>query len=373
MNTSQHELLTPVSIWTRLLQAKIVVGDMPALDHAQTSTQPWYIRVMLGFSGWLGALFLMGFVGILFSLARDNGIVTICIGGGLCTLAYLLFRIPGNNDFLLQFALAVSLAGQGFFVFGLFQEFRSDGAGVYLAILLFEVLLTVTVSNWIHRFLTTLGAVFAAYFFFQQSAIFGLMHGLVALAACGLWWSPVLLRRPELLRPIAYALAFALLCTEGGRFVSRLAFDPNHGWWLLHGWRVGTSLANLALLAATVIVLQRQRFALSSLPAIFSLVAAIIVCGFSYVAPGLSSALLLILIAYSFSDRVLLGVGLIALLSFVSHYYYQLQVTLLYKSIVLLGLAGLLLISRFLLKRLFPIAGSTTSAADNLEQESEHV
>jgi uncharacterized membrane protein len=49
-----------------------------------------------------------------------------------------------------------------------------------------------------------------------------------------------------------------------------------------------------------------------------------------------------------------LGVGLLALLSFLSHYYYQLQVTLLYKSMVLLGLALLLLATRWLLQHLFP-------------------
>lgn len=369
MIARQHQQPTSMAIWARLLQANLVEGEMPAFDAAHTATPPWYIRIMLGFSGWLGALCLMGFVGILFSLARDNGIVTICIGAGLCTLAYLLFRLPGNNDFLLQFALAVSLAGQGFFVFGLIQEFRSDRAEVYLAILLFEVLLTVYISNWIHRFLATLGTVYAAYFFFQQAGVFGLMHGLVALATCGLWWSSMLLRRPELLRPVAFALAFALLCTEGGRFVSRLVFDPNPGWWLLHGWRVGTSLANLALLASTVVVLQRQQIALNSLPAIVGLLAAIVLCGFSYVAPGLSSALLLILIAYSFSDRVLFGLGLFALLSFVSHYYYQLQVSLLYKSIVLMSLGLLLLATRYLLCRLFPEIISTTN---DVEKESAH-
>ncbi len=354
MNTPQPASITSATVWQRLLQAKLVEGEMPVIDQTQSLTQPWYIRVMLGFSGWLGALFLMGFVGIFMGLAGDHGIVTVCIGAGLCTLAYTLFRVPKNTDFLLQFALAVSLAGQGFFVFGLFQLFRNDGAEVYLVILLFEVVLTVYVSNWIHRFLTSLGAVFAAYFFFQQSAIFGLMHGLVALAVCGLWWSLLLLRRSELLRPVAYALAFALLCTEGGRFVTRILFDANYGWWLLHGWRVGTTLANLALIISTVMVLRRLRFALNSLPAILGLSAAVLFSGFSYVAPGLSSALLLILIAYSFSDRVLLGTGLLGLLSFVSHYYYQLQHSLLYKSIVLFSLGLLLLAARLLLCRLFP-------------------
>ena len=372
MSHTQTKTLNPMAIWSRLLEEKLVEGDMPILDSKRNNVQAWYIRVMLGFSGWLGALFLMGFLGIFLSLAKDNGLVSVCIGIGLCTLAYTLFRLPGNNDFLSQFALAMSLAGQGFFVFGLFMEFSESNPSVYLAILLFEVLLTACIPNWTHRFLTTLAAVFAAYQFFHHTAIFGIVHGLVAVLACGLWWSSIVLRKADILRPVAYALAVALVCTEGGRFLSVLMLNANHGWWFQHGWRVGTSLVNLALLASTIIVLQRQRLVLTSLPAITAILGAVLLGVFSYMAPGLSIALLLILIAYSFSDRVLLGIGLLSLLSFVSHYYYQLQVTLLYKSIVLMGLAVLLLASRFLLRRLFPIADSTTSDADHLEQESEH-
>jgi uncharacterized membrane protein len=64
--------------------------------------------------------------------------------------------------------------------------------------------------------------------------------------------------------------------------------------------------------------------------------------------------LLLMLIAFSFLNRILLALGILALLSFLSHYYYQLQVTLLYKSMVLLGLAFILFAIRWLLLRLFP-------------------
>ncbi|WP_395006737.1 DUF4401 domain-containing protein [Undibacterium sp.] len=372
MSHIQNNASSPTAIWSRLLEEKLVEGDMPILDNNRNSAQAWYIRVMLGFSGWLGALFLMGFVGILLSLAKDNGLVSICIGIGLCALAYALFRLPGNKDFLSQFALAMSLAGQGFVVFGLLMEFRENNSSVYLAILLFEIVLTACIPNWTHRFLTTLAAVLAAYLFFQHAAIFGLVHGLVAVLACGLWWSSIVLRKADILRPVAYALAVALVCTEGGRFLNMLMLNANHGWWFQHGWRVGTSLVNLALLASTIIVLQRQGLALTSLPSISAILAAVLLSGFAYVAPGLSSALLLILIAYSFSDRVLLGIGLFSLLSFVSHYYYQLQATLLYKSIVLMGLAVLLLVSRLLLQRLFPVLNATTSAIDNLEQESEH-
>nr|WP_315476256.1 DUF4401 domain-containing protein [uncultured Undibacterium sp.] len=344
-------------LWRRLSQRQLVQGDLPALSADQDSvSQAWYIRVMLGFAGWLGALFLMAFIGIGFSFVMDSAVASICIGIALCTLAYVLFRTAKHQDFVEQFSLAISLAGQGFFLFGLFKEFREDSVALYAVILVLELLLTIFMPNFIHRFLTSLAAICAAYFLLQRAGIFGLMHGFLAVAVLALWWSPRLLRQAALWRPVSYALAIALLCSEGSRFVQPFDWHGTNLTWMKHSWLIGSSLVNSALMFAVVLVLRREQLAFSSLRAIVALFATLLLCGFSYIAPGLSSALLLLLIAFSFSNRILLGLGLLALLSFLSHYYYQLQVTLLYKSIVLLWLAFALLAIRWLLHRLFPQA-----------------
>ncbi|MFZ6801617.1 DUF4401 domain-containing protein [Undibacterium sp. Di24W] len=344
-------------LWRRLSQRQLVQGDLPVLSVDQNSvSQAWYIRVMLGFAGWLGALFLMAFIGIGFSFVMDSAIASICIGIALCTLSYVLFRSVKNQDFLEQFSLAVSLAGQGFFFFGLIKEFREDSITLYAAILVLELLLTICVPNFIHRFLTSLAAICAAYFLLQRAGIYGQMQGVLAIAVLALWWSPRLLRQAALWRPVSYALAIALVCSEGGRFVQPFYWRGTDLTWMKHGWLIGSSLVSIALMIAVILVLRREQLAFSSSRAIAALSATVLLCGFSYITPGLSSALLLMLIAFSFSNRILLGLGLLALLSFLSHYYYQLQVTLLYKSMVLLGLASSLFAIRWLLLRLFPQA-----------------
>lgn len=342
-------------LWQRLLQQQLVQGDVPAPSGDQSSvSQAWYIRVMLGFAGWLGAVFLMAFVGIGFSFVMDSALASICIGLVLCTAAYVLFRAVKQQDFLEQFALAVSLAGQGFFLFGLFREFHSEGIALYSVILVFELLLALVMPNFIHRFLSSLATLCAAYFLLQVAGMYGLMHGLLASALLALWWSPALLRQAGLWRPVAYALAFALLCSEGSRFVRPFYWHGSELAWIKYAWLFGSSLVNIALLAAVALVLRRERLVMHSSIAIAAWGASLALCGFNYVAPGLSSALLLILIAFSFSNRILLGLGLLALLSFLSHYYYQMQVTLFYKSMVLLGLALLLLAIRWCLGRFLP-------------------
>jgi uncharacterized membrane protein len=71
-------------------------------------------------------------------------------------------------------------------------------------------------------------------------------------------------------------------------------------------------------------------------------------------APGATTALLLLLLGFGAGDRVLLGLGFAALAGFVSHYYYQMQATLLAKSGVLLVTGLVLLLARLGLRWLFP-------------------
>lgn len=361
MSTYPDTNLTPSStcadLWQTLVRANAVSGEMPATSEADSNVNPaWYIRVMLGFSGWLGALFLMGFIGIGFSFFRESMIAGISIGLALCTAAYVIFRLGSNNDFVLQLALALSMAGQGFVVFSLFQKNSQNHAVIFAAILLFEILLVAVMPNFIHRFLSTVSAVYAAYFLFQELRMFGFTSGVVAILLTLLWWSPRHLRQPEIWRPIGFALALTLLTTEGSRLFPLLMLQNSDAWWFKHGWRLAATLVNLALLATTLLVLRREDMRWSSSSALLVISGTLILCGFGYVAPGLSHALLLILIAYSFGEKLLLGLGLFSLLSFLSHYYYQLQVSLLYKSIVLVSLALLLLAMRWYLNYRFPLA-----------------
>jgi uncharacterized membrane protein len=361
-NTELTQSSTLVQLWQSLAQAAIVSGEIPAPGKTQRSVnQAWYIRVMLGFSGWLGALFLMGFIGIAFTMLRENMIMGICIGLTLCTVAYVIFRAGSDNDFVLQLALALSMAGQGFVVFSLFQKSSQNHALIFAAILLFEILLVVVMPNFIHRFLSAVSAVYAAYFLFQELKLFGLTSGIVAILLTTLWWSPRCLRQPEVWRPIGFALALTLLTTEGSRLFPLVMLQNADAWWFKHGWYLAGTLVNLALLSTTLLVLRREGVRWSSLPALLALSGTLILCGFGYVAPGLSPALLLILIAYSVGEKLLLGLGLFSLLSFLSHYYYQLQVSLLYKSIVLASLALLLLVVRCYLNHRFPIFATHTA------------
>jgi hypothetical protein len=49
MSTMSRETL-----WARLRQASLVDGELPDPGEARV---PWFVRVMMGIAGWIGALF----------------------------------------------------------------------------------------------------------------------------------------------------------------------------------------------------------------------------------------------------------------------------------------------------------------------------
>src|SRR5699024_1770628 len=108
----------------------LVIGERPEPEPAGS---PWFVRLMLGIAGWIGALFLLGFVGATLNFILDDGPSAMVAGVACCGAAYAMFRGLDGNDAAEQFALALSLAGQGLIIAGLGETFGWGDATFYLA------------------------------------------------------------------------------------------------------------------------------------------------------------------------------------------------------------------------------------------------
>src|SRR5262245_62060082 len=117
--------ITRSALWSQLEKAGLVQGGLP---EAGDSSSPWFIRVMLGFAGWLGALFLLGFVGAAFAFVFRSAAMMVLAGGGACAAAVAIFRAAPKSDFMAQFGLAGSLAGQALLLFGFAGLFKNISA-----------------------------------------------------------------------------------------------------------------------------------------------------------------------------------------------------------------------------------------------------
>jgi MFS family permease len=100
------------AVWDHLRQARLLEGDPPPIPDKPAA--PWYIAAQLALGGWISALFFICFLVLFVSMTLEihspEGPLFV---GGICflTIAGLLMR--RNSLFTEQFALALALAGSG--------------------------------------------------------------------------------------------------------------------------------------------------------------------------------------------------------------------------------------------------------------------
>lgn len=352
--------MTAAALWDRLSAEGLVEGEMP---EAGRQASPWYVRAMLGVAGWIGALFLLGFVGAAFSLLVEEPSVSIFIGAAFCAGAFALFRIFDGNDFAEQFGLAVSLAGQMLMIGGLSGVLgTSDGVPLYLAIALMEAGLAFLVPNFLHRLLATCGAAIAGALAINEAALHGLSAPILCAGLALVWLEPkVWASRARLWRPVGYGLVLAVLLVETFRlFGERLLFDSVDAsrWIAIHGPLIGRALTAAVLLWVAVALIRREGVPPASPIGLTAGAAALVLGLVSLTAPGLASALLILLLGFAAGNRLLIAFGILSLLGFVSHFYYSLHATLLEKSGILAVTGLCLLAVWFVLRRVSPSSGA---------------
>jgi hypothetical protein len=346
--------VTAAALWDRLRADGHVEGDYAP---ARTAS-PWFVRVMLGFAGWIGAFFLLSFIGAaMFSIIEDAK-SSMVVGAILCGAALFLFRAFADNDFVEQLALAVSLAGQGLIVAGLAQTLEVNKPPFHFALAGVEAVLIFVIPNFLHRVIAAAVGAVAVALGMTLLEIHGLSAPIIAIVMALIWLSPRLWARSgELWRPIGYGLVLALLLVEVFRlfdFQTLLGLNnANPSPMERFGPLVGRAVTALILVAVALVIGARERSAAGVRAGIVLL--ALIFGTLSLAAPGLASAVLILLLGFAAGNRLLMALGVLALLGFVSHFYYSLHATLLEKS-GLLALTGvILLFFYFVFRLLLPV------------------
>lgn len=351
--------MTAAALWDRLRADGLVEGEMPEQDRPAS---PWYVRAMLGVAGWIGALFLLGFVAAAFAFLLRDSTAALVVGALGCGAAFAMFRAFDGNDFAEQFGLAVSLAGQGLLIFGLGGIFDTHGPDLYLTVAAVEVALALAVPNFLHRLLAAGGAAIAVALAINQAQLHGLSAPILCLGLALVWLEPrIWATGGRLWRPVGYGLVLALLLVETFRlFGPGILFGPAEPsrWTAIHGPLIGRVLAAGVLLFVAAALIARERAGRRGPVALAAASAAAALALVSLGAPGLASALLILLLGFSAGNRVLAAAGILSLFGFVTHFYYSLHATLLEKS-GLLAVTGLCLLAAWwALRRTATASGS---------------
>ena len=72
------------ALWLRLQAAGLIEGETPAPGLV---VAPWFVRAMLGIAGWIGAVFLLGFVGLGFRFVMESAGASFIVGLLACGAA----------------------------------------------------------------------------------------------------------------------------------------------------------------------------------------------------------------------------------------------------------------------------------------------
>ncbi|MGD9850418.1 MAG: DUF4401 domain-containing protein [Nitrospirales bacterium] len=326
-------------LWMTLVQAGLVQGE--AFEMGKPDS-PWYVKVLLAISGWLAALFLLGFIGVGFDFVFKNSSVAFIIG---CLMIGGAFALLGRskNEFVEHVALALSLAGQALVGLAIFDISGHHEAIVWLLVALVQVLLGLLMPNFVHRIFSTFVATFAVSMALTHLREPYTISSVVMFLAAWCWLNEF--RYPQQMRKIqaiGYGFILALIQQTGA---GMLGFGPSHH--LTEIWVkpwIGEGLTGAVALFVVWQLLQRYGQTILSRRSIEALLGTFLLCLVSMKVQGLTVGMVIIMLGFVSTNRILLGLGIVSLLFCISGYYYRLDATLLAKSQNLF-LVGLVLLA----------------------------
>jgi len=316
-----------------------------ALDRKRETSDaaaPWFVQGLLALGSWIAALVIIAFGGVLlivvFELDADStfGMVLGIMGLGVFALGFLILKSSTEGIFANQFGTAIAAAGQAMVAIGTGMYFDSVVAAAVVSIP-FCVLVATHANS---RALQTLSS--ASTVVLALLALGDLQFEFpLEITALGVVAGAYLTLRPPLrdLTPTALVLLMTgpLAAIMAG-FLNEFGVAYS---FFLAGW--GARAVYGALSAYLFYTLWRQardqptriRIALFALAAVVLSV---------MLPPGGSAAITIIVLAFVLGSHLLAVLGIGLQIYALSKFYYDLDITLLTKSMILVG-AGIIMLA----------------------------
>jgi hypothetical protein len=304
-----------------LLRRRLIESASTTPDPS--NDRPWYISVVLGFSGWLAGIFALGCIVLLFEPDSPAGFALE--GLPLLLGAFGLYAADRSGAFFDQLALALSIAGQLALAWAAVDAIDSPAATAALVALM-QVTLVFVMPNALAKVLATIFACCAwaltiRFAWWDPSRFSGSTHEILWIQALLGWfvvWIPIMVAVHKLiqterewmmsdLRRLARPALNGLLVSLA---VVTLASGPNADF--LFGGDVGQTGTNWIALWPLL---------------------------------GLGGALFAAFCAFRLRSRALIGVSIAGALLHVAQFYYFLGTTLLMKSVIMLGVGAAALVA----------------------------
>ena len=327
------------------------IEDRPALERFVLARQeetglPLHLRVLIGIGAVIASVCLVGFLNVVGLISFDDWTRTLFAGLISMAAAAGLIRLTGAADtvatnFVLQMSLAAMVAGKSLFVIGFFELFDTSWA-ISLAALLATAATYHVYRQSVDRFLSPLAVLLSVLLNITQGdePILAREHLIIGFFVFQLAGAAVLLTHGRIGRaysPLAHAFAFSLCATVLSGAIDGLWVHGATHPVLANGCMTIGLIALFAWAAGGMSEMRGQAMILASLGAV--------VLG-AVSAPGVMLSIGLLILGYARHDRWLLVLGGVLMPAFLWTYYYNLDVSLLTKSLILAGSGAILLAGR---------------------------
>ena len=330
---------TVAQTWQTLKSAGLTDSEKPPQTELEA---PWFVRLLQGFAGWLAALLILAFIGVSFwSFFRDEyAHVAVILAVIAHAVAWPLLS-KRSNEFLDQLGLAISIAGQFLMAFGVLMSFSFEGYTGFIVLGVYQLLLVFVMPNSIHRFLSACFSVISLSWGMRHSMALEWLQLLVSAAIILVFifeskWG----NRRSLWLPFAYGLACSALVIDGLWHSGAYFYMLNHPQSaVMQSW-LHPLVSMLMWLYVIWHISQTLKMRLISVQTIAFYCVALAVAGVLYYATGSLNPLFIMILGFYRQRPILLAIGVLSLIGFVSWYYYSLHISLLQKSLILLSSAG---------------------------------
>jgi hypothetical protein len=344
-----------VGLLTDEAAAQVEAG-MQQEEAKPSATIPWYVRVLVIVSAWVAALLFMVF---LFGMDLFDFDDTAAVLGVVFIAGAIGLRRWAKGLFLQQMAFAISVTGQATLLFGL-ADLLDEAVLSWTAALVLQLLLFVLYPDGAHRFVSAVVAVATVLGLLYTVELQEGAHGVTAVLVAGavvLWEAETRLRTGRfaaLQGPLAYAVAFSLLLLFALAVVP-LEVLPVIGWW------PSTLVLAMGLLGLLVWIIRAHQ-PRGHPPLVLALaLAVVLVAVLTHDAPGVLAAVLVLVLGFHRHNRVLMGLALLALALYLGWFYYHMHLSLLNKSLLLMGTGAVLLALRWGMGRFFQLERHATA------------
>lgn len=330
------------ALWQQLQQAELVSGDLPSARSEQQLA--FFLRMLLGASGWLSAVFFTAFISAAFISVSSTISSIWMIGVMLCAFSIGISHLTRLPILAEQFVFACSIAGQAQIMFAVIESTGNQQL-IAAALFILEIAIFFLIGIRNQRTIAVFIACGALLWLLGQQTW---IYALPAISAAAGWLWLYRLRwykHANYLQPATTGLTLVLWLT----IVLVLLINSTELSWLginQVNWRarmwITTVLTSLVCLVLAWQLIQQnvQHLQLRYLAIAISLGVALV----NLKMLGLAPLCLLLCIGIAHAHKRIIWLNLCCLVGYLMLYYYSLNNSLLYKS-VLLCVSGAVLLA----------------------------